>query len=80
MIMITAIVFSDFESLWRRRDTFDRNLTYGAAFAQYVQCKQDNPNFSFLTTAGYQAVKAWIEEEINANRVIAKSEDQDSGH
>lgn len=75
--MICHSVFSDFESLWKRRDIFDRNLSYGAAFAQYTQCKPGDAAFSFLTSSPYQEVKTWIEEEINANQKV-RSQDNDT--
>lgn len=74
--MINKSVLSDFESLWRRRVCFDRNLTYGEAFAQYTKCTADDPEFSFLTSAPYPEVKKWIEGELSANKEVrAKADD-----
>ena len=70
MIMITAAVYQEFETLWKRPNIFDKNLTYGAAFAQYTKCTKEDPASSFLHNSAYPAVKAWIEERVNADTKI----------
>lgn len=74
--MVSKSVFSDFESLWKRRGCFDPNLTYGEAFAQYTKCVPSDPEYSFLSSSPYPIVKEWIEGKISDNKEVrAKADD-----